>query len=923
MKSLVKPSIDEYKKCTKHTEFKRSIFIMIAFISFGLLLIFYVRIFNPEYSWLYVNTNEPKLNWIYSVWPAILGIHGTIAALSITFMGMFINQVSDNSSKHFESICRYLTLKNNNFLQFSTDAIFGLCTGIFLLVVGGGLIQYAISMAVSIYFLASYVSIYSKLYTITVNKEIISNYLSNEIKNTGDAMLIAFNECEKLKTAIKETKNIGNNILKESFNSTVIKIIPCQQHEKIKLGSIVKFNKTRLMEVDSQLPNMIHNQIKKLILDMDLSNIDTAIEIYLITNKKVVISDDEKNEIYNKVTSCFEFNRNKNELLLYTQLNKGIIDSLHDALLKSDDISIDEGICYAKNLTQTYYLDNTINQLIKKIISSSNKRDISISSMISFTNKLLKNTDNIEEKESIIQILNETHNLAKRIYDRDNYALFFKSVQRRFKLCIEYYDDDDRYINAYWGICLDNLSHLNYKAFKISTDFISNDIKFIGGDQLCINKKQVSFLKITKEAIALLSLRFNFLYSKKECNRNNDEVKNIASLIRAWLSSEFIDEMFYISESYNCLFNVNQGFSLFSIEHDLKEIRDGEISSMESSSYFCSSIALLLFDSEINQSRFSLEYIDDISEFRKKSNITTHDISTIINQMESCGFHELIDITYSISSDQYHKTKDKIINKLKNIKERILKEIENEIKNADIDSYLKNKYEFDFNASANRIILNLIDDRHKQKSNIKTSAFNWSCLISKRQLLQPIDGSTSIQSSSNYANYFVKQWINSIINRFISENIQCITIRDPQELPVGKNLSIKSKCNSYRSIYKFIMGSTVEVNDDLLEKLLPGIYYMNLSHDFDVAAGDNICTSNIDKITKDNIERALSINKNATTSHCLLTANINVSIKKTENSCIYYIPLERCIELEKEQERKLNEEKDIDYTPSYEVTLGY
>lgn len=58
-------------------------------------------------------------------------MHGTIAALSITFMGMFVDQVSKTSEHGFEHLSKVLLLREYDFLGFSVESVCSLLCGVF------------------------------------------------------------------------------------------------------------------------------------------------------------------------------------------------------------------------------------------------------------------------------------------------------------------------------------------------------------------------------------------------------------------------------------------------------------------------------------------------------------------------------------------------------------------------------------------------------------------------------------------------------------------------------------------------------------------------------------------------------------------------------------------------------------------------
>lgn len=171
---------------------KKMVLIIVLYLTvmaLGIYGVFNSNLFDsmPEYLFLTPSfLNDTKLNWTTSVWAGVLGIHGTIAALSITFMGMFVSQVSSYSEAGFKDICKSLLLRRNKFLSFSLNSIFSLLCGIVLLACGGGIIAYIISIAVSLFFILSYGLMYLKLYDVTENPTVITDYLFTELKSTGE-----------------------------------------------------------------------------------------------------------------------------------------------------------------------------------------------------------------------------------------------------------------------------------------------------------------------------------------------------------------------------------------------------------------------------------------------------------------------------------------------------------------------------------------------------------------------------------------------------------------------------------------------------------------------------------------------------------------------------------------------------------------
>lgn len=147
-----------FKKNIKSNIIKLVVLYFIVFL-FSFSGLYFERFFNLPYKFLFISPsiyNNTDFNWTTSVWGSVLGIHGTIAALSITFMSMFVGQVSSYSEYGFESISKILILRDNKFLDFSMESICSLICGVLLLTIGCGFIGYFLSLYFSLLFIIKY-----------------------------------------------------------------------------------------------------------------------------------------------------------------------------------------------------------------------------------------------------------------------------------------------------------------------------------------------------------------------------------------------------------------------------------------------------------------------------------------------------------------------------------------------------------------------------------------------------------------------------------------------------------------------------------------------------------------------------------------------------------------------------------------------
>lgn len=153
------------------------LFIAVVFTN----LFFYFS--HCEWLWVFYNSDNLKkigFDWIYTVWGAVLGVHGTTAALSLTFMGMVIDSINKNSPKELDNYLRKSIMKEMKFNAFGVDAIVTLIFSIYSFSIGGGLVYYALSQCLTIYFFVRYFNLYVKLFSLAKDKEYTFNYLHRD-----------------------------------------------------------------------------------------------------------------------------------------------------------------------------------------------------------------------------------------------------------------------------------------------------------------------------------------------------------------------------------------------------------------------------------------------------------------------------------------------------------------------------------------------------------------------------------------------------------------------------------------------------------------------------------------------------------------------------------------------------------------------
>ncbi|RUS02579.1 hypothetical protein [Pectobacterium polaris] len=362
---------------------QKVIFLLyLAVMILGITGVFYSSSFDSSMKYLFLTPsylNDTTLSWTTSVWVGVLGIHGTIAALSITFMGMFVSQVSIYSEPGFEDICKSSLLRRSNFLIFSLNSVFSLLSGVILLAFGGGMIAYVFSVIVSLFFIFSYGLMYLKLYNVTENPAIINDYLFMELKSTGESycsfniyqqeMIRSFNECCE-----------GLSHIYSGWNSSFL------SREQRALEVFTGKKKTVLSGFCPTCLEDINNEIKKNIYEGNIKLL-LSLKFYLnVSYSSFNIEFEKGSTIKEELIDKIEKMLGKalltnyaapDEVVVYRNYEQAVIKNIRGSLLNGNEWGLDFGVKALFTLADKNDVMSTMNGLDhsfgydnKKIVST-------------------------------------------------------------------------------------------------------------------------------------------------------------------------------------------------------------------------------------------------------------------------------------------------------------------------------------------------------------------------------------------------------------------------------------------------------------------------------------------------------------------------------------------------------------------------
>lgn len=908
-----KSSLGFFIKLLKN-ENNRPFISMFLICMIGSFLIVANYIFNLPMPWLYVNPsymNIQQFNWISGTWASVLGIHGTIAALSITFMGMFISQVSLSSPKYFEPICRVLILRENKLLQFSLEAICGLLSGIYLLVIGGGLIQYLLSISISIFFIISYMRIYIRLYTLTEKQSIINELLSTEIKKVGENKSLLTKEMMQLdnefKNSISKSKNLTSKYDANYFENNIVRL---NIKNDITPLSPIGFFPDKIKNLDDIIGKTSSTVKTKLYLDINFTNPHTPFvaELSFIGVKDAVECNTDIIKI--AINRIAKFGEVGDEQLAYAEHETAIVNNAFDILINHDTQALDFCINSIVLLSANENLVLILYNLVEKLTSSLNRNKISPVLLSSFYMKLYFSLREKTQENRLIEFYKIMLSCPFSLYykNKSDYYEYSLNINDFLESRIRNDNINNDFLSAYTLQTIKNLSHMRYDTFELNTDFLTKKIQYmyIRDDLIDKTKKNDILTRVTRECIALLIVRLDFLFNS---SRNSDaEINNLKKLLLKWLESKFIDDSFYNQGIYNSLFKVQDGLTNFDSFEILQELPEDEVRTSFNTLAFKEAICLILFNSISFRCRLNLMYIRDVATLYKESQVTTFMLQSMIEYTSSEQFIKIIRLLES-SKDEgrtIENIDESINSRIGNLKSSLGKLLADlsriitiEIEISSLNENLVKNYTDDMNRNIIENLEQIIDIKSFPSKNINSAPI-YKALIEKREVIDSLDGVHYSKNDRNHSVSVIYNWLRHVFNLVKTNELNISEIESFDEI---------SSINPMRSVtlfyidskelnmFRYRKGFVLNDSKGYMSFKSPGYYYLDIGAEFDLEINQNkVTSSSIVTIDDDNmhdIESTFELKEINPLLKSILSSHINIEIKPHKIIKLKYLSKEK------------------------------
>ncbi|WP_197062492.1 hypothetical protein [Cedecea neteri] len=869
----------------------------------GIFGVFYSDSFGPLFKYLLITPsylNSTSLNWTTGVWVGVLGIHGTIAALSITFMGMFVSQVSSYSEPGFEDICKSLLLRKSHFLIFSLNSVFSLLSGIVLVAFGGGMIAYVISIIVSLCFIFSYGLMYLKLYNVTENPAIINDYLFMELNSAGEnhysfivnsqGLIRRFNECCEGLSHIDYGWN-SNFLLREQRTLNVF-----NESEQLVLSG---FCPLCLRLINDEIKNGTDGGDVKLLLNLSF-NLSVSYSSFNIDFENgSVVKDELIYKIEKMLGSAFlTKDTTPDEIVIYRNYEQAVIKNIRTSLLKGSEWGIDFGVKALFALTDKNDFLRTISGLDHSFSYTNKKNSVDYSIFAAFCEKVAFEAIIRNDVKKTSQAMKCIIDIGRFLYTNDYFHEFYILICRSLHEKIRYgfVDGDSSFFDLYVYTVCQNLLYKNYMSFGFNTEFLTKEFRYLQDpdDRESLSAIEIKMVQCVKDVVTLILIRLDYLRDKSL--EDDNELVILFEYLRSWVNAEFFNELYYKEGTYDTLFVIPKKTD-FDSGRTLREIPDYQASVASASDDTYKSIVSIITQSSFNKNNLNPIFIRDKKDFLEVTGLTTFQLQAISSYLrgeEFTGFLKVINHGDADDSNREAVAEylDGIILEKNNIVAKF-------ITSSDLDDELVGKYINEVSVSLKRRLDKILDTESLGLSNL-VSGSTFNSFINKREVMKPIDGVHYSMNGGYYAERDVFNWIKSVLDKVKLKKKNIIEIETLKELPTEKIVTIHNKLKGEPGVYRYSKG--VKMNDEkgFLGLESPGLYYMDFDNEFKFSRGHSLYDVLIEKISDDNVG-LVSENGFWGTENPFLYAHlvvaINLDLIEEECYTFYFLSVDNCKKL--------------------------
>lgn len=824
------------------------------FVFFTLcVLVFFCK---NEWWWLFSNSSDLKklgFDWIFSAWGVSLGIHGTISALSLTFMSVTVDAVNKSSPHALESYIRKKILDEINLVQFGIDAISTLIISFFFFVFGGGIAQYVVSQLLSMYFLLKYFKTYLKLFNMSRNKNFAVEYLQSHCSNLVNGYTSLDDANSELHDKIL---NLVRDLPSGYYSYGEMKM---QKQQPYSIG-IYGGDNVLAVGIDLEKLHKLNGFLNEMKVEGLLDEYEIVvpnINLHSSGSKNIEVNYTAKNILDKKASKKISslivgvlITDNEFKVIShYDELVNGVVIYLYSTLLENNRESIRNAInvfsCLVNGDVSAYPFDVAFGLSYQYL----NDSDVKKNSIDELMNNFSELNVNLRKKTAALEFIIQ---IAKLSLNRDDFNAFIKNHEDTLNSYLSYHDDNTGYYEVIKGLIESACNELDYSAIMFWGEYFNAGTRHLSVKYLNLEKRNASeiisvIFKIQRFVLTVLQMRWSAIQTD---NKSDVEIDAIINASKLWsdlaIFSNYTDEI----ELYGMLFGSYEERIRVSIdEQRIRNLPEGEAYTVTEYHYAIRALVFILLVLAVKRRGFNLRYLYDWRKLVDVVGFSSNDYHLLI---KACKSSELSIMVTSMGYDnnEVKREVDLIKNKFDMMLEYKSKEVTRKVIKSKMDKNIVLRFEIDVNLHLNKWLVSKLNvDLSKLPICHKTSELIF--YPSKREFLGVVDDVSYLSSAGLYGDGIISIYKQQLFNcikageRFLKFNDADIE-KSNYILFVNKNSVKNYNYQDYKE-YKL----TYFFED---ENVLNNIYAVSLDS-FTFFRGfdsNDACHIEIKEITKDN-----------------------------------------------------------------------
>lgn len=806
---------------------------VLFFIPLLFLFQLYIYYYEKDLLWLVYNTqslNGTSLSWIYNSWGVIIGVHGTTAALTITFMGMIFESVSKNSPIELEDFSRQQVIGKLNVLNFSCDSLFTLIVSIFFFIIGGGVAHYIVSQFLALWFFVSYFKAYKRVFDISKNKNYIFDYIENESSLFCKSFAKKESNYERINSdlneIIKGDKGVyfsGGSYNHSFIGGANISTLPVNSS-----GELCDFRREKLIKLINFVGCIKKNNDSS-VFEVVVPRL-TLFGNYGVDGIKVIYSSEFENSPVKKKTErlaskLFFSSRQESGVGAYLSLVNGVCSYLVSSINVGDKNKINKSIeLFSLLIGNEYsrYPFDCLKTIANEFLRGSNVKPYSLGLVLKKI-YILSGKDDCEELAFSTII-----DMALVSLSNEGFYEFLVENESRINEIISYSSNNQKYYDVLLYLIKDACNNLNFSVLHFWGKFFGQDsehlsIKYLtlDGDKDGVIEK---ILEMQRLVITTMIMRYDSVIKN---DRTSSEYNDVIEIIGKWVNLSFVSNEYFNPKLYQVLFLVYKKDYQFKLdEQNIRNLNRGDAYGVTESSFKIKSLVfILLFGEACNSgSNMSLKFLYNIKEASFISEFRSYDFEKMKAAVDSSSIEEII---LSLGADEKILEKSKVdlksyVSEFEKIKKE---EVVDAIQHAIIKKELVEKLEGEINSYFSNWLA--------RKFSVQTSNLVVDgklrvlpLLVEKRQFIEPLDGVSYILSGNVYGEYLCNYFNGILIRslRVTQDNVVNINKVD-DFLKEGGYILIFNKKNGVTFPYTLYKGVSFFINTNY-SKLEQGVYFV-------------------------------------------------------------------------------------------------